>query len=355
MDLVCLGELLIDFVATAPGPLRTAPGFVKAAGGAPANVAVAGSRLGLRTGFIGTAGKDDFGFFLKEELQKNGVDVRGLHLSSKGRTPLAFVSLKESAERDFLFYWQNTADHFMSVKEIPLSMVRSSKVFHYGSISLIHPASRRVTQAALRCALGSNNTLVSCDPNVRLNLWPSSHRARATILKTIETAHLVKINEEELKFLTRKRDLFSGIHAMSRFTDAAILVTRGVRGAAFRWSDSEGEVPAFPVAAIDSTGAGDGFVAGFLNQMIAIPGNLRKLRPCTETLTRWVRYANAVGALATTRRGAIPAFPTPGEVANLLKSDHATLPRSRQGILDTSRSKRGDPRSTDPPRTRNDK
>ena len=175
------------------------------------------------------------------------------------------------------------------------------------------------------------------------------------ILKTIETAHLVKINEEELKFLTRKRDLFSGIHAMSRFTDAAILVTRGVRGAAFRWSDSEGEVPAFPVAAIDSTGAGDGFVAGFLNQMIAIPGNLRKLRPCTETLTRWVRYANAVGALATTRRGAIPAFPTPGEVANLLKSDHATLPRSRQGILDTSRSKRGDPTSTDPPRARNDK
>src|SRR5437867_4405426 len=215
MDLVCFGELLIDFVATATGPLRAAPGFIKAAGGAPANVAVAAARLGCETAFIGAAGKDEFGSFLKDELEKNGIDVKGLQLSAEGATPLAFVSLKENAERDFLFYWLGTADHFMRPRRIPMQIVRSSRIFHYGSISLIHPVTRRATRVVLDTALESGKTLVSCDPNLRLNLWPSSSQARATILRTIKTANLVKINEEELRFLTLNKDLYRGIRSLS--------------------------------------------------------------------------------------------------------------------------------------------
>ena len=318
MDLVCFGELLIDFVATATGPLRAAPGFIKAAGGAPANVAVAAARLGCETAFIGAAGKDEFGSFLKDELEKNGIDVKGLQLSAEGATPLAFVSLKENAERDFLFYWRGTADHFMRPRRIPMQMVRSSRIFHYGSISLIHPVTRRATRVVLDTALESGKTLVSCDPNLRLNLWPSSSQARATILRTIKTANLVKINEEELRFLTLNKDLYRGIRSLSGVTEAALLVTRGPRGAAFRWRRVEGEVAGFAVEAIDTTGAGDGFVAGFLSRLLQSPGNLRELAPEAQTLAQWIRYANAVGALATTRRGAIPSFPAPAEVASLL-------------------------------------
>ncbi len=317
LDLVCFGELLIDFVATAAGPLRAAPGFVKAAGGAPANVAVAAARLGCKTAFIGAVGRDEFGRFLRDELEKNGVNVRGLQLSARGFTPLAFVSLKENAGRDFLFYWRATADQFMNPLGLPLRIVRSSRIFHYGSISLIHPAPRRATRSALRAALESGKTFVSCDPNIRLNLWPSPAQARAAILKTIETADLVKINEEELKFLSGNRDLHRGMRSLSRVTRAALLVTRGPRGAAFRWRSVEGEVEGFVVDAIDTTGAGDGFVAGFLTRLLQSPGNLRDLEPDARTLERWVRYANAVGALATTQRGAIPAFPTPEKVASI--------------------------------------
>ncbi len=316
-DLVCLGELLIDFVATATGPLRSSPAFIKAAGGAPANVAVAAARLGIRAAFTGAVGRDEFGCFLRDQIESNGVDVRGLHLSPMGSTPLAFVSLKENAERDFLFYWRDSADQFVKPRDIPMDLIRSCRIFHYGSISLIHPAMRRLTRAALEAA-ESAGAFVSCDPNLRLNLWPSPAHARKAILATIARAHLVKINDEELHFLTGESDLFKGILSLSGATDAAILVTRGPVGAAYRWHKVQGEVGGFEVAAVDSTGAGDGFVAGFLSRLLERPADLRKIRPDAATISRWVRYANAVGALATTKRGAIPAFPTSSEVTALL-------------------------------------
>ncbi len=329
-DLVCLGELLIDFVATEIGPLRSAPGFVKAAGGAPANVAVAAARLGLRSAFIGAVGSDEFGCFLREQLESNGVDARGLVHSPLGSTPLAFVSLKEDAERDFMFYWRDTADQVVTPRDFPLGQVRSCRIFHFGSISLIHPAMRRVTRAALRAA-ESAGVFVCCDPNLRLNLWPSPEQARKTVHAVLAWAHLVKINDEELKFLTGNEDVLKGMRSLSNVTDAAVLVTLGPLGAAFRWRKAEGQVEGFKVPAVDSTGAGDGFVAGFLSRLSQTPSDLRKIRPDAITLSGWVRYANAVGALATTRRGAIPAFPTAPEVASLMLN-----PRDFEGLKSTA-------------------
>ena len=332
VDLVCLGELLIDFVATATGPLRSAPGFVRAAGGAPANVAVAAARLGLKTAFLGAVGRDEFGQFLRATLESNGVDVSGLVHPPRGRTPLAFVSLKENADRDFLFYWHETADHCMGVADLHLGLVRSCRVFHFGSISLIHPSMRAVTQAALAAARDTGEVFITCDPNVRLNLWHSSVEARATILGILTWADLVKLNEEELEFLTGKADLKRGLQALARFTKAAVLVTRGPRGAVYCWGNVEGEVPGFSVAAVDSTGAGDGFMAGFLCRMLETQGELRQLQPDAQTLSEWVLYANAVGALATTKRGAIPAFPTPSEAAALLQgTSHLGLSEPSRG------------------------
>jgi fructokinase len=322
-DLVCLGELLIDFVSTSIGPLRDAPGFVKAPGGAPANVAAAAARLGVRSAFLGAVGDDEFGRFLAGALEDCGVDVSGLSRRNSAATPLAFVSLRNDAERDFLFYWSGTADHHMKPHDIPIEMVDACRVFHFGSISLIHPAPRLVTRRALRRAL-DGRIFVSCDPNLRLNLWPSPSAARRAVLKAIEPAHLVKVNDDELAFLTGKSDLLGGIEALARFSDAAVLVTRGAAGASFRWHKAAGEVRGFAVNAVDSTGAGDGFVAGILRCLLQIPAELRRIRPDSTTIAGWVRYANAVGALTTTRRGAIPAFPTDKEVADLIGTIDAT-------------------------------
>jgi fructokinase len=316
-DLACFGELLIDFVSTATGPLRNAPGFLKAAGGAPANVAVAAAKLGFRAAFLGAVGEDEFGRFLAEELRSHGVDVTGLTLSTLGSTPIAFVSLREDAERDFQFYWKGTADQCVKPKDLRLDLVRRSRVFHFGSISLIHRATRMNTRQALRAAVESN-AYISCDPNLRMRLWPSASVARRTVLGAIGSVHLLKVSAEELEFLTDQADISRGMKALSGYCDALILVTLGAAGAAYRWRRTEGEVPGFKVRAVDTTGAGDGFVAGFLSCLLKNTGDLRKLHPDSEALARWVGFGNAVGALATTRPGAIPAFPDFSEVTALM-------------------------------------
>jgi fructokinase len=316
-DIVCFGELLIDFVATRTGPLEQAPGFLRAAGGGPANVAVAAARLGCSTRFIGTVGDDPFGRSLRETLRRSGVDVRGLHLSRRGPTPLAFVSLRHDAERDFLFYWSGTADQRVRPRDLQVGLVRSARIFHYGTVSLIHAATREAHGRALETARDVG-ALLSCDPNLRLNLWPSRQAARRALERAVRAAHVVKVNEEELRFLTGARSVERGLRVLGEMTGAAVVATLGARGAAYRWGSVEGESPGFAVRAVDTTGAGDGFAGGLLRQLAAAPGDLRALAPDASTLTRWMRYANAVGALATTRRGAIPAFPTASQVARFL-------------------------------------
>jgi fructokinase len=317
-DLACFGELLIDFVSTATGPLRQAPGFLKAAGGAPANVAVAAARLGLRAAFLGAVGDDEFGRFLSDELRSNGVDVSGLVMSAHGSTPIAFVSLREDAERDFQFYWKGTADQAVKPRELRLEVVRRSRVFHFGSISLIHRATRTITRHALRAALDSG-AYISCDPNLRMRLWPSASVARRTVLAAIEPVHLLKVSSEEMEFLTGHKALSRGMKALNGYCDALVLVTMGSGGAAFRWRRTEGEIPGFAVRAVDSTGAGDGFVAGFLSCLLKNSGDLRKFHTDKEAIARWIKFANAVGALATTKPGAIPSFPGTTQVTALME------------------------------------
>jgi sugar/nucleoside kinase (ribokinase family) len=282
-------------------------------------VAAAAARLGCSVAFVGAVGRDPFGRFLARTLRAEGVDCRGLRMDSRGRTPIAFVSLRGDAKPDFLFLWERTADRFLEPRAVPHALVRSSRIFHFGTIGLIHPATRRATEAALETALGSSRVFISCDPNVRLDLWPSLRAARRAIRRTLRNAHLVKLDDAELRFLTGHRGLERGVRALAGDTGAAVAVTLGSRGAVCVWGWTEVEAPAFRVRAVDTTGAGDGFMAGLLTRLAATHGALRGVAPSAKLLERWLRYANAVGALATTRRGAIPAFPTRREVGILLR------------------------------------
>jgi fructokinase len=319
VDVVCLGELLIDFVSLESGvSLEQAPSFQKAPGGAPANVAVGLAKLGHEVGFVGKVGDESFGHFLANVLQENGVNISGLSFDSETRTMLAFVSLTSEGERDFMFYRHPSADMRLTPDDIPKDLIQQATIFHYGSISLISEPGCSATCHALDLARESG-VLISYDPNLRLGLWESEERAKQEILGGMRSADLVKINDDELEFLTGTRKLENGAKQLLTFGPKLIVITLGREGSYFYTDTAAGHVPGNALRAVDTTGAGDGFVAGLLSELLAYskPGEAYVF-PGKAELEACCRVANAVGALATTKRGAIPALPTRRQVEDFL-------------------------------------
>jgi fructokinase len=300
MDILCMGEMLIDFVALESGvTVGEASGFIKAPGGAPANVAVAAARLGHSAGFLGQVGDDPFGHYLAGVLAAEGVDVRGLHFSREARTALAFVSLGPGGERDFVFYRHPSADMLQTPDEVDFSVIDECRIFHYGSITLIGEPSRSATLAAVQHAKAAGK-LISYDPNLRMSLWSSPEAARTGMLLGLQYADVVKVNQEELEFLTGQQ------HAGALWREGMqlVIVTQGGDGATLYTPRERFFAPGFPVESVDTTGAGDSFIAAILSGLLHYGDDFDRHLP------EIARFANAVGALTTTRKGAIPALPT---------------------------------------------
>lgn len=317
-DVLALGELLIDFVATERGgSLADVTTFVRAPGGAPANVAVGVSRLGVRSGFIGKVGDDPFGHHLADVLRDAGVDVGQLRFDREARTALAFVSLSETGDRDFMFYRHPSADMLHRPDEIDEEALAAAKILHVGSISTIAEPSASATRHALRLAHAAG-LLVSYDPNLRLPLWPSAEAAKRGIRALWGEAHVIKVSDDELRFLTGADDL---VAARSLWTPRLrlLLVTRAEQGVSYVLGEHEGHLPGFAVEVADTTGAGDAFNAAVLAALVQDDGVLADPRVLEATLRR----ANAFAALTTTRRGAIPAMPDAARVDAFL-ADHPT-------------------------------
>ncbi|HEY9699448.1 MAG TPA: PfkB family carbohydrate kinase [Trichocoleus sp.] len=309
-DVICLGELLIDFVPTVTGvTLIDAPAFQKAPGGAPANVAVGLSRLGISSAFMGKVGDDAFGHFLANILRDAGVNIQALHFATEARTALAFVSLKADGDREFMFYRHPSADMLFTPEEVDTDLIQQAKLLHFGSISLISSPSREATLHAIDCAQQAGK-IISCDPNLRLALWQDEQAAREGMLLALKQAQIVKVSEEELEFLTGTTDPAAVYQQLWHDRMMLLLLTKGTQGCRFMTSHAEGEVPSFPVKAIDTTGAGDAFMAGFLQGIVKNPEILED----PAQLNQLCRFANAAGALTTTQRGAIPALPTRQQV-----------------------------------------
>lgn len=315
-DAICLGELLVDFISTVSGAtLAEAPAFVKAPGGAPANVAVGLARLGVASGFMGQVGDDAFGHFLAETLRDNGVDVSALRFSDPARTMLAFVSLRAGGERDFMFYRHPSADMLYRPEDVDADAIRQAKLLHFGSISLIDEPARSATLRAAGIAREAG-LLISYDPNLRLNLWPGVESARAGIRLGWPLAHVIKVSEEELAFIAGSGDVAEAARALWHPDLRLLVITRGRQGCRYVTGAFSGEMPGFEVEAVDTTGAGDGFVAGLLKGLLASPNALEN----KAQLEAICHYANAAGALAVTQRGAIPALPTAQQLDVFLSS-----------------------------------
>ncbi|TYI06545.1 hypothetical protein ES332_A10G165700v1 [Gossypium tomentosum] len=313
--IVSFGEMLIDFVPTVSGvSLAEAPGFLKAPGGAPANVAIAVSRLGGKASFVGKLGDDEFGHMLAEILKQNGVSGDGILFDQGARTALAFVTLRADGEREFMFYRNPSADMLLTPEELNLDLIRSAKVFHYGSISLIVEPCRSAHLKAMEVAKESG-ALLSYDPNLRLPLWPSADEARKQILSIWDKADIIKVSDVELEFLTGSNKIDDET-AMKLWRPnlTLLLITLGEKGSMYYTKYFHGSVDAFHVNTVDTTGAGDSFVGALLCKIVEDPTILENESKLREVL----KFANACGAITTTKKGAIPALPTEAEVLALI-------------------------------------
>ncbi len=318
---VSFGEALVDFVSE-PQAEGAPPAFRQHAGGAPANVAVAVSRLGGQASFVGGLATDPFGDFLLESLNRAGVGTEGVVRMPRARTALAFVFLDASGERSFRFYPDSAAHLAFRPGDFREGDFGPGMVFHAGSNTLTDPASAETTLQALERA-GRAGSVPSFDLNWRPLLWPPGRDPRDPIWQALERVHLVKLSREELDWLAQAEG-GEGL-VIKRLKDAharLIVVTDGPRPLRYFTSGYEGEIPAWTVAARDTTAAGDAFWGGLLGELVreGNPGAcLASWLSGRERLEPALRFAAAAGALAVTRTGAFGAMPHRSEVKSFLE------------------------------------
>ncbi|MGG1677368.1 carbohydrate kinase [Neobacillus sp. NRS-1170] len=316
-DVTALGELLIDFTPSGFSENGRVL-FEQNPGGAPANVLAALSKFQKKTSFIGKVGKDQFGIFLRNTLEQINVDTSGLVISENTNTTLAFVHLDPTGDRTFSFYRDPGADTTLKIEDVNFDMIKDSRIFHFGSVSMTHNPAAETTLAAVSYAK-ENGVLISFDPNLRESLWNDLNRAKEMMFKGLELSDVVKISEEELVFLTGVSDLEIGSRMIcDNFQVPLLFITLGGEGSFFRQGERTGFVSGYVVNVQDTTGAGDGFLGGVLYKVLEKNCKIDNLP--MEELTEMASFANAVGALATTKRGAILSMPTFDETTTLIVS-----------------------------------
>lgn len=315
-DIVTVGEILIDL--TNSGRHDGIPVYTANPGGAPANVAVAASRLGAKTAFIGKVGKDYFGDFLRHTLEENRVDVSGMLTDDEARTTMAVVSLSETGERSFSFYRRNCADVLLTSDEISLDLLSDTHILHFGSVSLTDEPSRSATVFAAEKAKEFGAT-VTYDPNYRANLWKSEAQAIEQMKSVLGKIDILKISDEELPLLTGTDNCEKGTKQLfEEYGIPLILLTLGADGAYYRRGKETGHADGFKVKVADTNGAGDTFFGAFLSRIAAL--EIYKPDELTpEQLYESVRTANLAASITTSRHGAIPAMPDLKELEEKLK------------------------------------
>jgi fructokinase len=317
--LFSIGEVLIDFIPLQKGvALKDVVSFERAPGGAPANVAAAVAKYGQKAALISKLGNDAFGDFLVEELVEAGVETDKVYRTREANTGLAFVSLKENGERDFSFYRNPSADLLLSKEEVDSAWFQAGDILHFCSVDLVESPMKQAHKKAI-AAVSAADGLVSFDPNVRLPLWEDPEDCRKAILEFLPTADIVKVSDEELNFITGIQDESEGIQSLFVGNVKAVVYTKGAAGADLVLKDRKFESSGYSVEAVDTTGAGDAFIGGFLYKLLELYANPENIEEVLrDNQTSILQFANASGALTTTGKGAISALPTKADVEELI-------------------------------------
>ncbi|WP_254568025.1 carbohydrate kinase [Oscillatoria sp. HE19RPO] len=318
-QVLCLGEILFDCLADRPGQAyEEVESWTPYPGGAPANVAAALVKLGTPAGFIGCVGQDDPGDELVTLLTHLGVDCTGVQRHETAPTRKVYVVRSEDGDRSFAGFGEidttEFADTRLQAEQLPHELFFQADFLVVGSLELAFPDSRKAVFRALEMA-EQYDVKIAIDVNRRDMFWTDSTESKSLIEDLIKRVDFLKITDEEAAWLFDTTD--AGAIKYRLDSVEGVLVTAGDKGCTYCLGENEGSMPAFSVDVVDTTGAGDGFVAGFIHK-VCMHGVKYLENP--EQAKEVIRYATAVGALTTTRPGAIAAQPLPTEVAAFLAS-----------------------------------
>ncbi|MDL2252454.1 carbohydrate kinase [Ruminococcaceae bacterium OttesenSCG-928-I18] len=309
MDVFSLGEMVIDFL---PGDGDGV--YIRNAGGAPANMAIAAARNELDVGFCGKVGDDDFGLFLQQTLRENKVRILCPERSKEAITTMAFVTLQPDGERSFTFCRKPGADMLLTKAEVKKEDVQNTAVLHAGSCSLSKGPEVEATEYALALA-DEMGKLVSFDVNYRNLMWDDDiEAARAAVLKILPHVDLLKISQEEAPMLGGEENLPS---VMAQYGISVLVMTLGSKGARCYFDGSSFTAGVPDVKRVDTTGAGDAFWGTFIATLLR--GGVRKTGELTESaLRKAVDYGNVAGTLCVQKKGALNSLPTLAEIEAFL-------------------------------------
>lgn len=313
-DVTALGELLIDFTANGMSPQGN-PLFEANPGGAPCNVLAMLQKLGKQTAFIGKVGNDMFGKMLREKVRKTGIDVSGLVEDDRVNTTLAFVQTMEDGDREFSFYRDPGADMMLEVSDIREDLIRNSKIFHFGTLSMTAEGVEAATKRAIEVAKESG-CLLSFDPNLRPPLWSSEKKAKEKIAYGLSVCDILKISDNEIEFMTGTADIDEGIAKIrEKYNIPLVFATMGKDGSkAYYKEHCVFEKGFVNPDTIETTGAGDTFCANALYYVLEHGMDALTKEDLKELLI----YANAAASLITTRKGALCVMPTREEIDSYL-------------------------------------
>ncbi len=305
-DVTALGEILIDFTPCGQSPAGQRV-FEQNPGGAPANVLTCLSRFGRKTAFVGKVGADMHGEFLVSVLQDNGIATEGVVVDDDVFTTLAFVALSDMGERSFSFARKPGADTCLTQEELREDLIRDSKIFHIGSLSLTTEPVRGTTLRALELAKESG-CIVSYDPNYRAPLWENRDVATEGMRSVLSYVDVMKLSDEETELLTGRHAPEDAAQLLIERGISLVAVTLGADGALVCTKDGCIRVPGYKANMVDTTGAGDSFWGGFLHKLLESGKHPDEVT--IEEAAEFARYGNAVASLCVEKRGAIPAMPT---------------------------------------------
>ncbi len=312
-DVAALGELLIDFTESGTSPQGN-PLLEANPGGAPCNVLAMLQKLGKKTAFIGKVGKDMFGDQLTEVVKAAGIDVTNLVSDESVPTTMAFVHTLPGGDREFSFIRNPGADMMLRKDEIDTEIIKSAKIFHFGTLSSTHEGVRKATRYAIDIAKESG-AIISFDPNLRPPLWNSLIDARKEIEYGLSKCDILKISDNEIEFMTGLTDYDKAVRElMNKYDIKLAFATLGKNGSRAYFGDIKAECGGFKVDTIETTGAGDTFCGSALNYILDHDINALTEKDLIELLS----FANAAASLITTRRGALKVMPEKKEILELI-------------------------------------
>lgn len=311
--LCAIGEALIDFIPNQKGQrLKDVQSFRRVAGGAPANVAGAVTKLGIPSRFLTKLGADPFGDYIEEVFESVGIDIGHIKRDAEGETALAFVSLAADGNRDFKFYRKNSADLRFAPEDIAEYVLDDCGMIHFCSVDLVESPMKEAHRKLIRMAI-SQGKFVSFDPNLRFSLWEDLEELKRTVNEFLEYADVIKISDEELEFITGYADIEDALPELFAHRAKYIVYTMGSAGAAVYTKRGRVMAPGYRVEVRDTTGAGDSFIGAFLYCILR--DEVKDLEKVSdESLKEYLAFANAYAAYTTTKEGALAAMASADEM-----------------------------------------